>query len=38
MKGLAATAWRVATDEEFAKAAKDEYEQHRKPKVSMYED
>lgn len=36
MKGLAATAWRIATDEEFAKAAKDEYESKRKPKVSWY--
>lgn len=36
MKGLAATAWRVATDEDFAQAAKDEYENKRKPKVSWY--
>lgn len=38
MKGLAATAWRIATDEEFAKAAKEEYDNKRKPKTSWYKE
>jgi hypothetical protein len=32
IKGLAATAWRVATDDDFAKGAREEYESERKPK------
>jgi len=30
-KGLAAVGWRILTDENFAKAAKKEYEEVRKP-------
>lgn len=31
-KGLAATAWRVLTDDDFYKAARKEYDEERKPK------
>lgn len=34
-KGLAATAWRVLTDDEFFQAAKEEFETERKPKQSV---
>ena len=34
-KGLAATAWRVLTDDEFFQAAKKEFETERKPKQSV---